>query len=74
MPGVSTCKLQAREKREGIMLKDKCVCMTTIICHAIETAAICAVIAILGFKALEVLDNYTKISLVAQQHSTNTMK
>ena len=51
------------------MSGDKCVCVTTIICHVIETTAICAVIAILGFKALDVLDSYAKTSKVVQQQS-----
>ena len=40
------------------MSEDKCVCMTTIICRAVETVAVCAVIAILGFKALGILDSH----------------
>jgi hypothetical protein len=35
--------------------------MTTIICRAVETIAVCAVIAILGFKALGILDSYANV-------------
>ena len=33
-------------------MEEKCIRMANIICHVVETVAVCAVIAILGWKIL----------------------
>ena len=44
------------------MSEEKCVRITTIICRVIETIAVCIVIALLGWKALDILGSDAKYS------------
>ena len=47
--------LMGMARKEEIEMKDAKVCMTEIICHAVETIAICVVIGCIGCKALDKL-------------------